>query len=84
MQADPDCRVVLKEVKQWPITFVMGHFEDVVEVTNGLVTVNDHNQVHGLNVPFFLEVLTDDFENIQCVAYDETMLVARCWLLVTG
>jgi hypothetical protein len=84
MQADPDCRVVLKEVKQWPVTFVMGHFKYVVEVTNGLVTVNDHNQVHGLNGPFFLEVLTDDFENIQCVAYDETMLVAGCSLLVTG
>ncbi len=81
MQAEPDCRVVLKEVKQWPITFVMGHLKDVVEVTNGLVTVNDHNQVHGLNVPFFLEVLTDDFENIQCVAYDKTILDTGCWML---
>jgi hypothetical protein len=81
VQADPDCRVGLKEVKQWPITFVMGHFKDVVEVTNGLVTVNDHNQVHGLNVPLFLEVLTDDFENIQCVAYDETILVTGYWML---
>jgi len=32
-------------------------------------------------ISFFLEVLTDDFENIQCVAYDETILVTGYWML---
>jgi len=35
-------------------------------------------------ISFFLEVLTDDFENIQYVAYDETILVTGCWILDTG
>jgi hypothetical protein len=34
--------------------------------------------------PLFLEVLTDDFENIQCVAYDETIPVTGYWILVAG
>ena len=45
MKADVDARVSLEDIDEWQIATSVGLLENVIEIANGLVRVDEKNQM---------------------------------------